>query len=541
MRTVILSIKSGITKERFASNQGLSRISIPMVFAVLASTVVLAACSRPDPTSLLIENAVIMDGSGEPGFSGSVRIDGDRIIEVGDLSPLRNEDTLDAGGLILAPGFIDTHSHHDRDMSEYRDMPGVVTQGITTIVRGADGGDGVDEAYTALSQEEFNRRFSESPVAVNIASFSPHNSIRSVVMGSDFKRHATPDELKKMSALVEADMQHGALGLGTGLEYVPGIFSATEEVIELSKVAASYGGHYMSHVRDEDDKFLDAVDEVIRIGREAGIPVHISHIKLADKAFWGTTDDVVNKLQSARDDGVQISADIYSYLYWASNLAVLFPERDFTDRDVATFTFEHTTAPETLIIAYFSPNRNYDGMSIAEIARLNEQDVESTLLDLSQQADRYLQETGTGGVSILAKGMDEPDVSRLMAWEYTNICTDGGHGGAHPRGYGSFPRFFSRYAKDIGISKEQAVSKMSRLAARNVGIAERGSIEPGYYADLVLFDPDSFVDKATFENPNELSTGVNTVWVNGQIVYTDGQTTGVFAGRAIARDTSSGP
>ena len=537
MRTAMFLTQPGCTNEQWAK-----RIPTSIVFAILASAVIFSACSRPDPTSLLIENAVIMDGSGEPAFSGGVRIDGDRIIAVGDLSPLRNEDTLDAGGLVLAPGFIDTHSHHDSSMSEYRDMPGVVTQGITTIVRGADGGDGVDEAYTAMSQEEFNRRFNESPVSVNIASFSPHNSIRSVVMGSDFKRFATAEELAEMSALVEADMQHGALGLGTGLEYMPGIFSATEEVIELSKIAASYGGHYMSHVRDEDDKFLDAVDEVIRIGREANIPVHISHIKLADKAFWGTTDDVVDKLQAARDDGVQISADIYSYLYWQSNLAVLFPERDYTDRDVATFTFEHTTAPETLIIARFEPNPSYDGMSIAEIARLNEQDVEFTLLDLTQQADRYLQETGRGGVSILAKGMDEPDVSRLMAWEFTNICTDGGHGGAHPRGYGSFPRFFSRFAtEEIGVSKERAVAKMSSLAASNVGIAERGSIKPGYYADLVLFDPDNFVDKATFENPNELSTGVNTVWVNGQIVYADGQTTRVFAGRAIARESTSGP
>ena len=264
MRTAMFLTQPGCTNEQWAK-----RIPTSIVFAILASAVIFSACSRPDPTSLLIANAVIMDGSGEPGFSGSVRIDGDRIIAVGDLSPLRNEDTLDAGGLVLAPGFIDTHSHHDSSMSEYRDMPGVVTQGITTIVRGADGGDGVDEAYTAMSQEEFNRRFNESPVSVNIASFSPHNSIRSVVMGSDFKRFATAEELAEMSALVEADMQHGALGLGTGLEYMPGIFSATEEVIELSKIAASYGGHYMSHVRDEDDKFLDAVDEVIRIGREA--------------------------------------------------------------------------------------------------------------------------------------------------------------------------------------------------------------------------------------------------------------------------------
>jgi N-acyl-D-amino-acid deacylase len=413
----------------------------PAIFLFIISFSFVTACSQPNPTSTFITNAVIMDGSGESAIEGSVRIDGDRIVAVGDLAPLHNENIVDAGGMVLTPGFIDTHSHHDDNMSEYRDMPGLVTQGITTIVRGADGNAGIKEFYGTISQADFNRRFEASPVAVNIASFSPHNSIRAVVMGADFKRHSTDGELAEMAKLVEDDMKHGALGLGTGLEYMPGIYSSTEEVIELSRVVSSYGGHYMSHVRDEDNRFLDAVDEVIRIGREARIPVHVSHIKLADKALWGTTEDVVDRMNAARAEGVQISADIYPYVYWQSNLAVLFPERDYTDRDVATYTFEHTTAPETLIIARFEPNPSYNGLSIAEIARLNEQDVESTLLDLTQQADRYLQETGTDGASILALGMDEADVAALMSWEHTNICTDGDHGGTHPRGYGSFPRF----------------------------------------------------------------------------------------------------
>jgi N-acyl-D-amino-acid deacylase len=292
----------------------------------------------------------------------------------------------------------------------------------------------------------------------------------------------------------------------------------------------------MSHVRDEDDGFMDSIDEVIRIGRETPIPVHVSHIKLADSAFWGTTADVVDRMNAARAAGVQISADIYPYVYWQSNLAVLFPERDYTDREVAEYTFEHTTPPETLIIARFDPNPDYNGLSIAEIARLNEQDVVSTLLDLTQQADRYLQETGTGGASILARGMDETDVSALMSWEHTNICTDGGHGGAHPRGYGSFPRFFSRYATpESGITKEQAIAKMSSVAARNLGIVERGSIETGYFADLVLLNPEEFKDNATFDAPNELSSGVIAVWVNGEVVYQNGATTGTFPGRIVSR------
>lgn len=502
---------------------------------------VLAGCQAKAPESFLIQNARIMDGSGDPAFTGAVRIDGDRIVGVGNLKPLKGEKTLDAAGMLLAPGFIDSHSHHDRQMENHRDMLGAVSQGITTIVRGADGDSGLEQEYAFISQADFTEKFNAAPTAVNIASFSAHGSIRYTVMGDDFRRLATDDEIGRMSALVEDDMNHGGMGLATGLEYMPGIFSDTEEVIALAKVASRYGGRYQSHVRDEDDLFQDAIDEVIRIGREAKIPVHISHIKLGDKEFWGTTDDVINKLDSARAEGIDISADIYSYLYWSSSLSVLFPAKDYTDRDVAVFTFERTTSPDTLIITRFEPNPAYDGLSIAEIARLNEQDVESTLLDLAQQSDDWLKKTGTGGDSILAKGMQEPDVNRLMAWTYTNICTDGSNDGAHPRGYGSFPRFFSRYAGETtGISKENAIAKMSSLAARNMGIANRGSIKEGNYADLVLLDPETFTDRSTFEEPHLISSGVLSVWVNGDVVFRDGAATGAFPGRIVTRAASTG-
>ena len=501
----------------------------------LAMTVMLASCQLPPPTSTLIENALIMDGNGDRAFEGAVRIDGDRIIDVGELTALRDEKTIDAAGMILAPGFIDTHSHHDSGMADHLDMLAVVSQGITTVVRGADGGSGLETAYGYLSQEDFNRQFTNNPAAVNVASFSPHGSVRFAVMGDDFRREAGEDEIAAMQALVEADMHHGALGLSTGLEYMPGIFSTTEEVIALAKVAAANGGRYASHLRDEDDLFLNAVDEVIRIGREADIPVHISHIKLADKKFWGTTGEVLEKLNSARDSGVEVTADIYPYLYWHSLLAILFPDRDYTNREAARFTFERTTAPETLIITSFAANPAYDGLSIAEIARLNEQDVETTLLQLAQASDRYLQENGVIGDSIIAKGMTEEDVVSFMQWEYTNICSDGGYGGGHPRGYGSFPRVLSRYVDDeAGFSTEKAIAKMTGLSAANAGIGQRGLIKPGYFADLVLFDPAMIWDHATFEESERVSTGMYSVWVNGEIVFSDGATTGLFPGQIVS-------
>jgi N-acyl-D-amino-acid deacylase len=331
-------------------------------------------------------------------------------------------------------------------------------------------------------------------------------------------------------------MLNGAIGLATGLEYEPGIFSETEEIIELAKIAARSGGRYMSHVRDEDDLQMAAFEEVIRIGREARLPVHISHIKLADRDYWGTSDSVLEKLNGARADGVVVSADIYPYQRWASNLAVLFPARDYTDRSVAEFTFEHTATPNDIVLSYYGPNPEFTGLSVAEVASILEKDVATTLMELALAADDYRKETGRGGAGIIAKGMDEGDVAALMLWEHTNICSDGGHGGGHPRGYGSFPRVLGRFVRDLGVlSLENAIYKMTALPARNMGFEKRGSIRVGYYADLVLFDPDKTEDRSTMQHPTALSVGIEKVWVNGVLSFEDGQSTMLFAGRAVRR------
>ena len=508
-------------------------------FTLLVTSVLLLASCSDEPTSVsstLIINATIFDGTGADGYDGSVRIDGDRIVAVGDIAALDGETIIDGAGLALAPGFIDTHSHHDSNMDEYRHMPGVLSQGVTTIVRGADGFSGTDDEFGFIPQSEFNRTFAATPAAVNVASYSPHNSIRYRIMGTDSKREATPDEIAAMAALVEADMQDGAVGLATGLEYEPGIFSTTQEIIELAKVAANYGGGYMSHVRDEDDRFMDAVDEVIRIGREAGLPVHISHIKLADRAFWGTTDSVIDVLNSARASGVDITADIYPYQRWASNLAVLFPARNFSDRDVADFTFAHTANPEDIILSHFAPNPEFDGLSIADVARITERDPATTLMELTQAADDYLRETGRGGASIIAKGMDESDVVALMRWEFTNFCSDGSHGGGHPRGYGAFPRVLGHYVRELKVlSWPEAIYKMTGRSADAMGFRDRGQLKAGNYADLVLFTYDTITDNATMDNSTAVSTGVHSVWVNGVLAFENGTPTKRFSGRVITR------
>lgn len=512
------------------------RITCRYFFVFAATTLIASPCESNDAaiTSTIIIGATIYDGSGADGVTGSVRFDGDRIVAVGDLSAIDGETVVDATGLVLAPGFIDTHGHYYDFRGEYRHMPAVLSQGITTTVTAMDGFSLADEDLDYVPVSRLVKAFIANPAAVNVASYSPHNSIRQHVMGSDNRRAASPDELAAMASLVRADMQAGAIGLSTGLEYEPGIFSSIEELVELARVAAEFGGSYASHVRDEDDRMLDAIEELIQIGREARLPVHISHIKLADRELWGTTDRIISLLDTARDEGVDVTADIYPYVRWASNLRIFFPDRDFTDREAAEFTFAHAAAPEDILLTYFAPNPDLEGLSIAEIAEDSGKDVISTLLELTQAADVYFREHDRWGALVIARGMNLEDVSRLMQWPYANICSDGGYYIKHPRSFGAFPRVLDYFVGELGtLGLAEAIYKMTGLAAESMGFAERGLLKAGMLADLVLFDPATIADRATMDDPEATSIGVRKVWVNGELAFNDGKPTGRFAGRLI--------
>ena len=513
-------------------------VALPCLLVVAAAACSSAPETSPSPTpATLIVNATVLDGTGADGRAASVRIEGDRIVEVGTVQARADDRVVDGSGLVLAPGFIDTHSHADGDIFEHRDALAVVSQGITTVVVGQDGG-------SADTLSAFFGRLERSPASVNVASYVGHNTVRDAVMGEDFRRHATPDEVARMEALVRQGMRDGALGLSTGVEYDRRFYSDRAEVLALARAAAEMGGRYISHIRSEDRWFWDAVDEIIEIGRVTGMPVQISHIKLAMRSHWGKADSLLRVLDRARASGVKITADIYPYTYWQSNLSVLLPERNFDDRASAQLALDEIAPPEGLLLTAYAPEPSYVGRTVAEIARMQGTDPTTTYLDLVKRAEALSAAWARGDSGdasgevdgVIGTSMKEADIERIMTWPYVNFCTDGSLLGRHPRGSGSFPKILGHYVRERGIlTLPEAVRKLSELAATNMGIRDRGTIAPGMRADLVLFDPKTVIDRATLEDPAAVSEGIHTVWVNGTVVYREGKATGAFSGRVIRR------
>ena len=341
-----------------------------------------------------------------------------------------------------------------------------------------------------------------------------------------------------MRELLRQEMASGALGLSTGLEYDPGIYSTTAEVVALAEVAASLGGRYTSHLRSEDRFFWQAVDEIVAIGREAGIPVNITHIKLAMQSSLGQAERLIEILDGARDSGVEITADIYPYTFWQSTLTVLFPERDFEDREEALFALTEISLPDEMTITTYKPDPSVEGMTLAEIAERREADPVTTLIDLirASEAMKAGSPEDDDIETVLAVSMDEADIERLLLWPHTDIGSDGELSGPHPRGYGTFTKILGRYVRERELlSLEQAIHKMTGRAAERLGIEERGLIRPGMPADLVLFDPATVLDRATTDEPHALSAGIEQVWVNGALVFADGQVTDRRPGKILRR------
>jgi N-acyl-D-amino-acid deacylase len=503
------------------------------VFLVATLLCITAACAdgrEPTPPDVLVTNVIVIDGTGSAGTPGAVRLSGDTIVAVGDLEPRDAESVVDGGGLVLAPGFIDTHSHADDEIMERRDALAAVGQGITTVVVGQDGG-------SPQPLAGWFERFEQTPAAVNVAAYAGHNTLRDHVLGDEYRRAATAGEIEAMSSLLQAELDAGALGLSTGLEYEPGIYSESSEVLTLAQVAAASGGRYISHVRSEDRWFREAIEEIIGIGRATGMPVQISHIKLAMKSSWGKAGELIERLDAARAEGVDITADIYPYEYWQSNMMVLIPSRDLTAREEYEFALSEIAPPDGFWLTRFDPQPEYVGKTLTEIATLRGVDPVTALMQLTAESEAFVTEDGSRANSMIGTSMIEEDIQALLKWPHSNVCTDGSLDGMHPRGFGAFPRVLGRYVRGQGLLPlEEAVHRMTGLAARHMGFTRRGLIRPGLAADLVLFDPATILDHATPTDPQAPNSGIATVWVNGVIVYNRGMVTGSHPGRVIRRN-----
>lgn len=485
------------------------------------------------PFDILIRGGTVIDGTGTPGVRADVAVRGGRIAAIGQVDGTTQR-TIDATGRAVAPGFIDVHAHDDAAVlttpMDFKLMQGVTTDivgncgaGIAPALGGgARGLPGVEIVLGPLPEAtwetfgEYMDAVDASHPAINVACMIPHGIVRMRAVGMD-RRPPDDRELAQMREDVAEGMAAGAVALSTGLIYVPGTFAETDEIIALAKVAAEYGGLYVSHIRNESDRLLEAVDEAITIGREAGCPVQISHHKASDRPNWGKTADSIRLIEQRREAGTDVTFDVYPYTAGSTILA-------------AARGVQQEIDPETIMVASVREKREYEGKNLAQIA-------EMLGIDPDDVITRVLAEE-PAAVAVFFS-MDEADVQRVMSHPLCMIGSDGipsPTGKPHPRLYGTFPRVIAKYVREAKLfSIEEAVRKMSGLPARRFNLAERGELREGWAADIVVFDADNIADRATYEDPRQYPAGVDYVIVNGQVAAEEGRQLPARAGHVLRR------
>ena len=491
-------------------------------------TALLLACNPLSAASVLLTNVVVYDGTGGEPFRGDVRIEGERIAAVAPhLTATAGETVLDRHGLALAPGFIDMHSHGSGGLTEDLDAATVSRQGITTILVGQDG-----ESNFPL--RDFFAQLKANPPAINLASMVGHATLREQVMGKDLYRASTPQELAQMKSLLARELAAGAFGLSTGLEYESAHFATTEEVIELSKIAAATKGFYISHVRDEASRTFDSFEEVLRIGREARLPVEITHIKMGSTSVWHQAAKRMPELfERARREGVDLKADVYPYTYWHSTIRVIVPDRDYFNPQKVEQALVENGGAQNIRIVNYAPEAALAGKTLAEIAahwQVTPVEAYMRIVKATGGADGPNEQD----VNVLGTSMSEDDVRWFIAHPEIMFCTDGALHGAHPRGAGSYPRILGHYVREERLLPlALAIHKMTGLPAAQLRLTDRGRIAPGFVADLVVFDPATVIDRSTVEKPEEPPLGIPDVMVSGEWVVRDGAVTGKRPGRVL--------
>jgi N-acyl-D-amino-acid deacylase len=552
----------------------LMHLLLPLL--ILCSAPLFALRAQSPAFDLVIRNGRIIDGTGSPWYSGDVGIRDGRIAAIGRLEGAKAKRTVDAGGKVVAPGFIDMLGQSELSILVNPSLPSKVFQGITTEITGEGGSPApLNDAIIAADRTGYDQlqiapdwrtlaqyyaRLERQRIGLNIATYVGATQVRRMVLG-DVDKDPTPAELERMRELVRQAMREGAVGLSTSLQYPPAPYAETVELIALASEAAKLGGVYATHMRSESDEILVALDEAIRIGREAAIPVEIWHLKTAGKNNWGRMPEVVARIDSARKAGVDIAADTYAYPAWFNSLSSFVPawahdggtakllerlrdpearrriRKQIVDDTGWENSWQEISGPEAMLIgAVQNPElRRFQGKTLAEVARARGGDPLDVLLDFLIEDKAY--------TSVAVFGMSEPDVALALKQPWVSINCDS-EGSApegllsrshpHPRAYGTFPRILRKYVREEKLlTLEDAIRKFTSLPAQRMRIGDRGVLKVGLWADLVVFDPETIRDRATFAEPHQLAEGMQWVLVNGVPVIAEGNATGALPGKVL--------
>jgi N-acyl-D-amino-acid deacylase len=502
------------------------RLKQIMIFLLCLFTSILIAAlpSVPKPNSFLIINAQVADGTGAPLRKANVRVDLSHIVAVGDLTPKKGEPIVDGAGLVLAPGFIDIHNHSADGLLTDPLAESQVAQGITSLVVGPDG----ESPWPIIN---WVRTIQELHTAPNVSIFAGHATIRKQAMGQDYKRTATPGEIKMMQLFLGQAMNQQALGLSSGLEYEVGSYSSVDELIALAKVAAEHGGIYMTHIRDEGDNSFQALDEEMMIAERAHIPVEHSHIKLGTVRVHGNASSFINVINEARQRGIDFMADCYPYDAWHANIKVLVPNKEYEHPSSVARGLEDVGGASHVTITEFKPNSSYVGHTLADLAQANHLSDVDMYIRLIHEGDAANTEA-----MIICQSMIESDIKAFFQQPWVMVASDGGIANSHPRGAGTFPRVLGVYVREQHwLTLPDAIRKMTSLPAQRLSWKDRGVIREGAFADLVLFNPDTIIDRSTYTNPAALPTGIEKVFVNGVLVWDKGKSTSARPGHFLGQ------
>lgn len=521
------------------------KILFPIIILLILT---LISCDNASKFDLVILNGKIIAGDGNPWYMADIGIKKEKITFIGDIKDSGAAKTIDAAGLYISPGFIDIHSHSDRNIVKIATADNYLLQGVTTTVGGNCGG----HRYPIADQFD---KIKKQGIAINYCSLLGHNTIRREVMGLKAD-DPTREELDQMKALIRQEMEAGAIGMSTGLGYMPGRYSKTDEIIELASVLTEFNGLYASHIRNQGTEFVEAIEEAIRIGEENDIPVQIAHIKLCIESNWGRLEMIDKPIREARARGVDVTTDQYPYIATSSGFSSSFPawsleggreelKKRLEDQDNYRKIKAHIIAGrltsekginklQSIFICNCKENPDYQGKNLEEI--LIEKGKKPTV---SNGADLIIEIETSGGASCVFFQMIEDDIDDIMNLDYNMIGSDGGiieygNGVPHCRSYGTFPRVIDKYVKEKkALSLEKAIRKMTSLPAQVLRLADRGLVKKDMFADLVIFDLNTIKDTATFQRPHQYPEGVEYVIVNGTVAAEKGKPTGALPGKPL--------